>query len=224
MPPGFWRLSPQPPWPTIQVIPRHWREYTHTDGRKWYISDGSHKHEFIQPGALAYWADGEALALVTALWPDTERLEALNTCTFPLVLPSPAIAHIMDQPEQATVIFQAKIPTQANQEERACVHQTWHWAFRRLRLNTPKLVSESIEESTIDRIYIMKQTNELHFLTQPAPPFPSWEEATEAGSEETAILGNIGPHSEVFPIGAADVLQMRDALRIPKARPVQANL
>lgn len=62
MPPGFWRLSPQPPWPTTHVRPRHWREYTHMDGRKWHISDGSRRHEFIRPDALAYWADGEALA------------------------------------------------------------------------------------------------------------------------------------------------------------------
>lgn len=48
---------------------------------------------------------------------------------------------------------------------------------------------------------------------------------TDAGCEETTILGNIGPHSEVFPVGALDGLrEMRDALHIPKASPAKANL
>jgi len=83
MPPGFWRLSPQPPWPNIQVIPRQWREYTHTDGRKWYISDGTRKHEFIRPGPLAHWVDGETLALIIILWPDRNPEDILSTCSFP---------------------------------------------------------------------------------------------------------------------------------------------
>ena len=223
MPPGFWRLSPQPPWPTMQVIPRKWREYTHTDGRRWYISDGTSKHEFVRPGPLAHWVDGETLALLTVLWPDKEPADVLRTCSFPMVLPSPAVAHLMDDPEEAPLIFRAELPGQQPREGRDPVHHTWHWAFRRLWLDTPKVISEQIEESTIDRIYFAKPTRELDFLLQRAPSYPDWAEAVEAGSEETTILGDIGPHSRVFPVGAMDILQMRDALRIPKARPVQAN-
>ena len=223
MPPGFWRLSPHPPWPTTQVIPRHWREYTHTDGSRWYISDGTRKHEFMRPGPLAFWMTGEALALVATLWPDKEPAEVMQASTFPMVLPSPAIVHLMDEPEEATTIFQAQVPRPGDGEAGVPVHHTWHWAFRRLCLDLPKVTSNPIEESTIDRIYITKPTSDLNFLTEPAQPFPTWEEAVEAGSEETTILGYIGPHSNVFPVGAMDILQMRDALRNPKARPSQAK-
>ena len=129
----------------------------------------------------------------------------------------------MDDPEEAPLIFRAELPGQQPREGRDPVHHTWHWAFRRLWLDTPKIISEQIEESTIDRIYFAKPTRELDFLLQRAPSYPDWAEAVEAGSEETTILGDIGPHSRVFPVGAMDILQMRDALRIPKARPVQAN-
>jgi len=129
----------------------------------------------------------------------------------------------MDDPEKAPDAFQVELPGRQPQEGRHPVHHTWHWAFRRLRLDTPKVTSEQIEESTIDRIYLKTPIHELEFLLQPASPFPEWRAAVKAGSEETTILGVIGPRSRVFPVGGLDILQMRDALRIPKARPTQAN-
>ena len=215
MPLGFWRLSPQPPWPTLYRPPKGWREYTHTDGSKLCVADGSRKHEFIPPAVGSLSATPGALAAVQALWP-TERPEALmGSITYPCIVPSPSLAQALHDPYKAVTAFTTQFLSCRHGRDGHPVHHTWYWAFRRLAKVRGCVVLQEIEDATIDRIYAIPGLEGLGFLEDRAPEAPEWEEALELGDEETAILGNLGAHSTIFPMQADDVLSIRNALGNP---------
>lgn len=213
MPPGFWRLSPQPPWPTLTILPLGWREYTHTDNTTLLVADGGGKHEFIPPSPDAVRASPGALALIQALWVSSDPAHVIQDLEFPSLVPSPALAALLDSPREALLSFTASVAGRKRQREELVVHHTWHRYFRRLARMDRTVVLQELGEATLDRVLILQNRAQLDFLLHPAQPTPTWEQALELGEEETVIFGNLGPHSQVYPVDASDVLAIRDVLR-----------
>jgi hypothetical protein len=99
------------------------------------------------------------------------------------------------------------------------VHPSWHWAFRKALRCDNRVTLHQLGDSIIGRITVSSRSNEVLFLCRPALQEPPWELALEMGTEETAILGDLGEHSEVYPVSVDDIMDMRETLRTQIARP-----
>lgn len=217
MPPGFWRLSPQPPWPSLDAHPHGWRDYVDGSGKRWCINDGSTKHEFRPPrGTLR--VDPHALAIIIKLWPRLEPELVLCTIRPPaVVVPSPAMACMAAEPSSLARTFRRILATQCT-ERVSVVHPSWEWAFQLLRRRGRMVTLEPIPDEPLLRIAFARNPF-LDFLTQPAQPTPDWDTAVQMGSEELTPLGYIGPHSSVYPVEVDDILALRSALCGPHTQP-----
>lgn len=212
MPPGFWRLSPQPPWPSLTFIPSPWREYQALDGNTWCVSDGPAKHEFLPPAEDSTWATKDALAAIISLQPESEPLDVLLKTTYPCLIPSPALSHMLGSSVMETTSFSILPPPKVRMSELNLVHTSWHWAFRKLLRCENRVTLHELGESIIGRIAVSSRSPDVLFLCRPALREPPWSIAVDMGSEETTILGDLGEHSEIYPVSVDDIMSMRDIL------------
>jgi hypothetical protein len=195
------------------ATPAGWREYTHTDNKTWYISDGPNKHEFIPPSPGSAQVSPEALALVLALWPAEDPLTVIQGLDYPTLVPSPALAALLEDHNNFALHFKLKLTGRKRSRDEIVVHHSWHWAFRRLARSASKIVLHQLADSTVDHIHMSGEETRMAFLGRAATPYPPWEVARDMGHEETLILGDLGEHSLVYPVDTADVIQLRNALR-----------
>lgn len=211
IPPGFWRLSPQPPWPTTTILPDGWREYNDTSNATWLVRGDRRQHEFIPPPMGALMVSPAVMAVVMSMWPDREPHASFQALRYPTILPSPALKAslpgIIDLPR----LFTPGLRNTARPRIGAQVHPSWHWAFRLLVKSGNKITMLPISEEMVFCIWCTVNET-LSFLTQDAVHLPPWEDAEKEGDAETVVFGNLGAHSTLYPVALEDVLHMRQLL------------
>lgn len=156
----------------------------------------------MQPGLLA---------VVQKLWPRGDPVNVLTSNTFPQVIPSPAIADLEEDPEQAAMRFSlVTVPRECGEGE-AIVHTSWHWAFRITKRRLNKITMGEMGASSVARI-MFQRSPDLEFLSDQASTIPEWEHALRMGSEELTLLGYLGNHSLVYPVNIEDIIRLRNDL------------
>jgi hypothetical protein len=211
IPPGFWRLSPQPPWPAVTIIPEGWREFNDTSNSMWLVQGSRHQHEFIPPTPESLKVTPPAMAAVAAMWPDREPLESLQALQYPAIMPSPALKASLPGDMDLPRLFKLGVRTTAQAQFWTPVHPSWYWAFQFLSKSGNKITMTQITTEMIVAI-LFKDSNALSFLAHGATDLPPWEEAVKDGHEETVIFGDLGAHSNLYPVALEDVLHMRQQL------------
>lgn len=198
MPPGFWRLSPQPPWPSVHRLPPPWREYRHTDDRQWLVNDGSNHHEFTPPESGAIWVAPDAFALLSALWPSRSVARIVQLLPTEAALPSPGLKLAL------AAVSPPFRPVLAGSGQLNVIHPSWHWAFKLVRTVHRRTQLQDMSLGAVVRLLPLVEVPP--FMLRPAEQAPPWGDDTiQLGSASTTIFGDLGPHTVCFPVELSDV-------------------
>ena len=94
------------------------------------------------------------------------------------------------------------------------VHRSWYWCFRAIIRTGNKLRTVPIRDSVYVLIDPRLATKYAEFL-QPATYVPSWDRAQGMGGGSSALLGNLGHFTEVYPVEAEHVIALYNELINP---------
>ncbi|MDP2659775.1 MAG: hypothetical protein Q8R28_03505 [Dehalococcoidia bacterium] len=91
-------------------------------------------------------------------------------------------------------------PTLAGEAHGRSIHPSWHWALMVIDSADGRTRTHPLHSSTVVRAN--PRIPVPRFLFKAAEPTPPWtEETIQRGTASTTILGDLGAHTCVYPIG-----------------------